>query len=107
MSDFEIRVEVIEPRVAVGSGMPVDGQTIATAIARLGIVDQPVMVHSSLKALGVVIGGASAVVGALLDRGRTVLVPAFSSGFGVRPMRRCGCGRSRPGTAGPAAGPAY
>lgn len=76
--------------------MSVDEQTIATVIARMGIGGQPVMVHSSLKALGVVIGGASAVVGAMLDRGRTVLVPAFSSGFGIprpphqAPMERNG-----------------
>jgi len=85
----------------------VDEQTIAAAIARMGIGDQPVMVHSSLKALGVVTGGASAVIGALLDRGRTVLVPAFSSGFGVprpsdrAPLERNGVG---PGFEGPTVG---
>lgn len=52
--------------------MVIDEQIVAAAIARMGIDRQPVMVHSSLRALGVVTGGAAAVVGALLGRGRTV-----------------------------------
>ena len=103
---LEVRVEVNGLRVAVGSAVPIDKRIVSTAIARMGIGGRPVAAHSSLKALGVVVGGASAVVGALQDRRRTVLVPAFSSG-GLRPMRGRGCGRSRPGTAGPAAGPAH
>ncbi|MCY3810683.1 MAG: AAC(3) family N-acetyltransferase [Gammaproteobacteria bacterium] len=87
--------------------MPIDKRIVATAIARIGIGGRPVMAHSSLKALGVVVGGASAVVGALLDRRRTVLVPAFSSGFGVpmpsdrAPLQRNGVD---PGFEGPTVG---
>lgn len=36
--------------------MVIDEQTIAAAFARIGIDRQPVMVHSSLRALGVVSG---------------------------------------------------
>ena len=87
--------------------MAVDEEQIAAAIGRIGIDRQPVMVHSSLKTLGVVSGGASVVVRALLDRRRTVLVPAFSSGFGVpRPPRETPLERNgvEPGFEGPTAG---
>ena len=68
----DVRLRDSESRSAVirWPWKPVDEQMIATAIAQTGIGRQPVMVHSTLKALAVVIGGASAVVGDLLGRGR-------------------------------------
>ena len=85
----------------------IDEEQIATAINRMGIDRQPVMVHCSLKALGAVSGGATAVVSALLDRGRTVMVPAFSFGFGVpRPPHQTPLAHNgvEPGFEGPTAG---
>ena len=85
----------------------IDKELIAAAINRMGIHRRPVVVHSSLKALGVVSGGASVVVSALLDRGRTVMVPAFSSGFGVpRPPHQMPLEHNgvEPGFEGPTAG---
>ena len=47
-----------------------------------------VMVHGSLASFGPVRGGASSILSGLLDCGRTVMVPAFSSAFGVPRPRR-------------------
>ena len=44
---------------------------------------RPLMVHSSLASFGPIRGGAQAVLKGLLEGGRTVLVPSFSSTFGV------------------------
>ena len=87
--------------------MAVDEELMTSALGRMGIDRQPVIVHSSLKTFGVVTGGAPAVVRALLDHGRTVLVPAFSSAFGVprppyeAPLQHNGV---EPGFKGPTAG---
>jgi aminoglycoside 3-N-acetyltransferase len=41
--------------------------------------DRPLMVHASLRSFGVpIVGGAEALLDALLARGRTVLTPAFT-----------------------------
>lgn len=63
--------------------MEVDQRTIASAAARMGFGARPLMVHSSLAAFGPVRGGAQAVLNGLLEGGRTILVPSFSSSFGV------------------------
>lgn len=65
--------------------MEVDQRTIASAAARMGFRNSPLMVHSSLASFGPVRGGAQAVLNALLEGGRTVLVPSFSSTFGIPP----------------------
>jgi aminoglycoside 3-N-acetyltransferase len=56
--------------------------SIAAGLQRLGVRSgQVLMVHSSLSSLGYVLGGAQAVVGALLDvlaPGGTLVMPAFS-----------------------------
>ena len=63
--------------------MDVDQRTIAAAAARMGFRARPLMVHSSLASFGSVQGGAQAVLDGLLEGGRTVLLPSFSSTFGV------------------------
>ena len=63
--------------------MEIDQRTIALAAARMGFRARPLMVHSSLSSFGSMPGGAQAVLGGLLDSGRTVLVPSFSSAFSV------------------------
>jgi aminoglycoside 3-N-acetyltransferase len=64
---------------------PVTRKHIRQGIRDLGLSGQPVCVHSSLRSFGYVEGGARAVVEGLLAEGCTVLVPAFSSDFGVPP----------------------
>ncbi len=44
----------------------------------LGIENKPVLVHSSLKAFGQVQGGSQAVIAALLDQFKTVVMPVFT-----------------------------
>ena len=61
----------------------VDGQTIQTDLAELGLTGSDVAVHSSLRSFGQVSGGAETVVDALLNVCGTVLVPTF-----------CGIGRT-------------
>ena len=56
---------------------------IGLAADRMGFGSGLVMVHGSLASFGCVRGGASSVLGGLLERGRTVMVPAFSWAFGV------------------------
>lgn len=51
----------------------------------LDISGQAVCLHSSLRSLGFVDGGADAVVRAFLDEGCTLLVPSFTSHFAVPP----------------------
>lgn len=57
---------------------------LATAFRRLGICEgDTLLVHSSLRSLGYVVGGAAAVVHALLDTvgaAGTVVVPTFTAG---------------------------
>ena len=63
--------------------MEIDQRTIALAAARMEFRARPLMVHSSLSSFGSICGGAQAVLGGLLESGRTVLVPSFSSAFSV------------------------
>ena len=80
---------------------------ISSAADRLGLIDSPVMVHTSLSSFGVVDGGAETVLNGLLDSERTVVVPSFSSMFGVpqrsyeKPLKQNG---TEPGFQGPYSG---
>ena len=62
----------------------ITGDRLSADLAKLPIADQSVvLVHSSLKSIGFVEGGANAVVAALIDdvvrrRGGTVMFPTFS-----------------------------
>lgn len=47
------------------------------AIQRLGLTEQIVCLHTSLKSFGIVEGGAEAVLRSFLQQGCTLLVPAF------------------------------
>ncbi|MEW2476841.1 AAC(3) family N-acetyltransferase [Micromonospora gifhornensis] len=52
---------------------------LATALAGLHLTERPVMLHTSLRSFRTVIdGGADAILDALLNRGCTVMVPAFT-----------------------------
>lgn len=52
---------------------------LTAAVDELAPADHPLMVHVSLRSFGAPIaGGADALLDALLTRGRTVLVPAFT-----------------------------
>jgi aminoglycoside N3'-acetyltransferase len=64
---------------------PVTREHIQQGIHDLGLSGQPVCVHSSLRSFGNVEGGPRAVVEGLLAEGCTVLVPSFSSDYGVPP----------------------
>ena len=63
----------------------VTSQGIQQAVTDLGLADQPLCVHSSLRSFGHVEGNADAVIDGLLAAGCTVLVPTFSFLFSVRP----------------------
>ena len=65
--------------------MEVDHRTIASAATRMGFRTRPLMVHSSLASFGHIRGGAQAALKGLLEGGRTILVPSFSSTFGIPP----------------------
>ena len=66
--------------------MTVKAKDIRTAIGSLGLSQQVVCVHSSLRSFGCVEGGAQTVIQVFLDEGCTVLVPSASWGFyAVRP----------------------
>ena len=81
--------------------------SVASAADRMGFGNGLVMVHGSLTAFGPVHGGAEAVLQGLLDRGRTVMVPAFSCIFGVpRPTHLTPLARNgiEPGFRGPTGG---
>ena len=67
--------------------MKVTAKSIADAVARMGLVGRPLLVHSSLGSFGWVVGGAQAVIGELLDQGCTVMVPSFTGAFAVSPPR--------------------
>jgi aminoglycoside 3-N-acetyltransferase len=67
----------------------VTGGDIRVAIRGLGLSDQALCVHSSLRSFGWVEGGADAVIDALLAEGCTLLVPSFSADtYGVPPPPR-------------------
>jgi len=59
---------------------------ISTAIQQLGLANQALCIHASLRSFGWVDGGAQTVIDGLLAADCTVLVPAFSDEFGVPPL---------------------
>jgi aminoglycoside 3-N-acetyltransferase len=59
--------------------MTILAHDLTAAIDELAPADCPLMVHVSLRSLGTpIVGGADTLLDALLTRGRTVLVPAFT-----------------------------
>ena len=58
---------------AVTAGM------ISSTVRELGLQEQAVCIHASLRSFGAVTGGASAIVDAFLAEGCTVMVPTFST----------------------------
>src|SRR5882724_9804495 len=59
--------------------MTIVADDLTAAVDELAPADCPLMVHVSLRSLGTTIaGGADTLLNALLTRGRTVLVPAFT-----------------------------
>jgi aminoglycoside N3'-acetyltransferase len=55
----------------------VTGADIRAGFERLGIIGKRVVVHSSLRSFGHVIGGADTVVTEMINSFETILVPAF------------------------------
>lgn len=51
---------------------------IYTAVSQMGLAEQPLCVHASLRSFGHVQGGAQTVVEGLLQQGCTVMVPTHS-----------------------------
>ena len=87
--------------------MRISHREVASGADRVGFGGNLVMVHGSLASFGEVRGGASSILRGLLDRGRTVMVPAFSWSFGVpRPQRLAPLARNgvEPGFRGPTGG---
>lgn len=72
-----------EAEIIAASGRPNTRTSLASDFARLGVTgERPVLVHSSLRSLGWVAGGAQAVIEALLDAigpAGTLVMPAHSS----------------------------
>jgi aminoglycoside N3'-acetyltransferase len=59
---------------------------IRQSIRTLGLSNQPLCVHSSLRSFGAVVGGANAILDGLLSEDCTVLVPTFTYGsFALAP----------------------
>lgn len=56
------------------------------AVQALGLANQPLCIHASLRSFGWVDGGAQTIIEGLLAAGCTVLTPAFSDEFGVAPL---------------------
>jgi aminoglycoside 3-N-acetyltransferase len=70
-----------EPDAVARSDRPATVASLARDLAALGdLSGSAVLVHSSLSALGWVVGGAEAVVEALLATVGTLVVPSFSTG---------------------------
>lgn len=63
--------------------VPVTQTDIQAAIRSLGLAQQVVCVHSSLRSFGHVSGGAQSVVQAFLVEGCTLLVPTYAYAFAV------------------------
>ena len=59
---------------------------VQQAIQELGLANQPLCVHASLRSFGWVGGGADAIIDGVVAAGCTLLVPAFSDEFGVPPL---------------------
>lgn len=56
-------------------------EDIRCAVQELGLSNQPVCIHSSLRSFGWVEGGPETVIQGFLDEGCTVMVPSFSGMF--------------------------
>ncbi|MER5771745.1 AAC(3) family N-acetyltransferase [Streptomyces sp. NPDC001985] len=67
--------------------MAISAEQLGRAVDELGLGGLPVLVHAALRSFGEPLdGGADAVADALVGRGCTVLVPAFTEPhFGVAP----------------------
>ena len=63
----------------------VTGQDIRQVVRELGLSGLPVCIHSSLRSLGRVEGGPSAIIDGFLAEGSTVMVPSYSLSFVVPP----------------------
>lgn len=68
------------------SAVVVTQSDILKTVQALGLREQPLCVHASLRSFGWVEGGAQTVIDGMLAAGCTVLVPAFSDEFGVPPL---------------------
>jgi aminoglycoside 3-N-acetyltransferase len=88
---------------------------LITAIDDLHLADRPVMLHASLRSFEAALGGgADTLLDALLKRGCTVLVPAFTepqfglpAPAGMRPARNGLDYAAQPGGTALPQGPAY
>lgn len=65
--------------------MAVSIDQVRQAVQALGLTQQPLCVHASLRSFGSVAGGPAAIVDGLLAEGCTVLVPTFSWMYAVPP----------------------
>ena len=65
--------------------MPVSSENISDALQRTGLAGRPVMVHSSLRSFGSLVGGTQAILDPFLDHGCTVMVPTFSHVYVIPP----------------------
>ena len=59
--------------------MHVTSKTISEAVDQTGLRSLQLMVHSSLRSFGWVLGGARSVIEGLLDQGCTVMVPTMTT----------------------------
>ena len=60
-------------------------EDVTTGARYAGLVDLPIVVHSSLRSFGCVEGGADTVIDGLLELGCTVVVPTFTYDFRLQP----------------------
>ncbi len=58
---------------------------LRTALFKLGLSHTPVIAHASLKSFGEVVGGADAVLRALLDSGWALVMPTFTYATMITP----------------------
>lgn len=58
-------------------------------LSKLGLSQSDICIHASLRSMGdEVEGGAQGITEVFLERGCTLMVPAFSNGYLVRPVER-------------------
>ena len=65
--------------------MSVKSKEVSEAVWRAGLGGRPLLVHSSLRSFGRILGGAQAVIDGMLERGCTVMVPTFSGVYEIPP----------------------
>ncbi len=58
--------------------MPVSSSDLKTGLSKLGLTKNLVIAHASLKAFGNIEGGADAMLSALLDSVRGIIMPTFT-----------------------------